>query len=119
MASTAENLVHWYTCALRGDFFSDPATLVEFKRIQGMADALAQVMPPNTVAYGKGGNIDWAGFHCLCLAGQMVVAEVPITFCLSANWSGPDDGVAGVFQAYKDAVADVLKAAAEAVRERR
>ena len=119
MASAAEDLVRWYTRALRGDFFTDPATLVEFKRIQAMADALAHMVPPNTVAYGKGGNIDWAGFHCLCLAGQMVVAEVPITFCLTANWSGPDDGVAGVFQAYKDAVADVLKAAAEALRERR
>jgi len=103
---------------LRGEFFADPATLLEFKRIQAMADALAPVVPPNTVAYGKGGSIDWAGFHCLCLPGQMVVAEVPITFCLTVNWTGPDDGVAGVFQAYKDAVAGVLEAAAEAVRDR-
>src|SRR4051794_26526209 len=47
MASTAEDVVRWYTRALRGDFFTDPGTLMEFKRIQAMADALAHVVPPN------------------------------------------------------------------------
>ena len=47
----------------------------------------------------------------------MIVAEVPVTFCFTVNWTGPDDGVAGVFQAYKAAVGDVLKEAAQAVRE--
>src|SRR4051812_8626334 len=104
MASTAEDLVSWYRRALRGDFFQDPATLVEFKRIQAMADAISSVVPPDTVAYAKGGSLDWEGFHCFCLPGQMIVAEVPVTFCFTVNWTGPDEGVAGVFQAYKAAV---------------
>jgi hypothetical protein len=33
-------------------------------RIQAMADALVHVVPPETVAYGKGGSIDWQGFYC-------------------------------------------------------
>jgi|tagenome__1003787_1003787.scaffolds.fasta_scaffold20870649_1 hypothetical protein len=71
MASTAEDLVEWYRRALKGEFFRKPETLVEFKRIQSMADSLWQVVPPDTPAYGKGGSIDWQGFHCLSLAGEI------------------------------------------------
>jgi beta-lactamase class A len=89
MASTAEDMVRWYRQALRGAFFKKPGTLVEFKRIQAMADALPHVVPPDTVAYGKGGSIDWQGFHCFCLPGQMIVGKVPVTFCFTINWTGP------------------------------
>jgi hypothetical protein len=46
------------------------------------------VAPPDTVAL-KGGSIDWQGFHCLSLAGQMMVKNAPITFCMTVNWTGP------------------------------
>jgi beta-lactamase class A len=112
MASTAEDMVRWYQLALRGTFFKEAATLVEFKRIQSMADAIAQIVPAGIAAYAKGGSIDWEGFHCFCIAGQMVVGKVPVTFCFTINWTGPDDGVAANFHAYKTAVADVLAEAA-------
>jgi beta-lactamase class A len=115
MVSTAEEIVRWYQQALRGAFFEKPATLIEFKRIQGMAGVIAMVVPPDTVAYAKGGSIDWQDFHCLCVAGQMIVATVPITFCLTINWTGPDDGVATMTQSYMAAAADVLRGAAQAV----
>jgi hypothetical protein len=99
MASTAEEMVRWYQQALAGAFFKRPQTLVEFKRIQAMADALAPSVPPDTVAYGKGGSLDIEGFHALCLAGQMIVAGVPITFCTTINWTGGDDSVAPTFHA--------------------
>jgi hypothetical protein len=67
------------------------------------------------IAYAKGGSIDWQDFHCLCVAGQMIVATVPITFCLTINWTGPDDGVATMTQSYMAAAADVLRGAAQAV----
>ena len=115
MISTAEDLVRWYQQALRGAFFSKPPTLVEFKRIQAMATAITTAVPPDTAAYGKGGNIDWGDFHCLAFAGQMIVAKVPVTFCLTINWSGPNDKVAAMTEAYIAAVADVLREAAQAV----
>lgn len=115
MASTAEDMVRWYRQALRGAFFKKPETLLEFKRIQAMADAIVHVVPPDTVAYAKGGSIDWAGFHCFCLPGQMIVGKVPVTFCFTINWTGPDDGVAAIFKSYVAAVAEVLKEAAQAV----
>jgi beta-lactamase class A len=115
MASTAEDMVRWYQQALRGAFFKKPGTLVEFKRIQAMADAIVHVVPPDTIAYAKGGSIEWAGFHCFSLPGQMIVGKVPVTFCFTINWAGPDDGVGAIFKAYVGAVAEVLKEAAQAV----
>ena len=115
MASTAEEMVRWYQQALRGAFFRKPDTLVEFKRIQAMADAIAKTVPSDTPAYGKGGSIDWEHFHCLCFAGQMIVAKVPVTFCLTINWNGPDDKVPAMMQAYIAGAADVLAETAQAV----
>jgi beta-lactamase class A len=115
MASSAEDLVSWYRRSLAGAFFRKPGTLVEFKRIQAMADALVLVVPPDTLAYGKGGSIDWQGFHCFCLAGQMIVGKAPITFCFTINWTGPADGVGAMFQSYRTAIADVLRESAQAV----
>ena len=115
MASSAEEMVQWYQRALNGEFFRTPGTLLEFKRIQAMADALPLVVPPDTPAYGKGGNIDWEDFHCFCLAGRMIVRGVPVTFCFTINWTGPNDGVSAVFETYKNAVAKTLSEAAKAV----
>ena len=114
MASSAEDMVRWYQQALRGAFFTTPASLVEFKRIQAMATAIAMAVPPDTVAYGKGGSIDWNGFHCVCFAGQMIVAKVPVTFCLTLNWSGPDDRIPAMTGSFLTATADVLREAAQA-----
>jgi beta-lactamase class A len=115
MASTAEDMVAWYRQALAGRLFQQPATLLEFKRIQAMADALVHVVPADTPAWGKGGSIDWQGFHCFCLPGQMIVGKVPVTFCFTINWTGPADGVGAIFQAYKTAIADVLQEGARLV----
>lgn len=115
MASTAEDMVRWYRQALRGTYFRKPETLLEFKRIQAMADAIVHVVPPDTIAYANGGSIEWAGFHCFCLPGQMIVGQVPVTFCFTINWTGPDDGVGAIFTSYAGAVADVLGEAAKAV----
>ena len=52
-----------------------------------------QVVPTGIVGYGKGGSIDWQGFHCLSLPGQMLVGKTPVNFCFTINWPGPDSGV--------------------------
>jgi beta-lactamase class A len=109
MACPAATFVDYYKRALRGEFFRKPETLVEFKRIQSMADAIAVVAPPDTPAYLKGGSIDWNGFHCMAAAGQMTVRGTPVTFCLNLNWRDSDSADAAlVIEAYKTAVTDVL-----------
>lgn len=88
MLSSAADMVHWYRQSLSGKFFQKPATLTEYKRIQAMADAIARTVPPGIAAFGKGGSIDWEGFHCLCFPGQMVVGNTAATFCFTLNWTG-------------------------------
>jgi beta-lactamase class A len=108
MAVPASEFVAYYKRALAGGFFEKPETLVEFKRIQAMADAIALVVPADTPAYMKGGSIDWNGFHCMALAGQMVVRETPVTVALVHNWTDADGEQQKIAAAYKDAVGDVL-----------
>jgi beta-lactamase class A len=108
MAVPASEFVAYYKRALTGGFFQKPETLTEFKRIQAMADVIAVVVPADTVAYAKGGSIDWNGFHCLAVAGQMIVRPTPVTFALTLNWTDSDGDAKQVTGAFKDAVADVL-----------
>jgi len=114
MISTASELVSYYRRALSGDFFSQPQTLTEFKRILAMADAITWVVPPDIAAYAKGGSFDWQGDHALCASGQMVPGHTPVTFCFTINWSGPD-GVSTVFPKYTASVAGMLAAIAKFV----
>ncbi|CAN1724032.1 beta-lactamase [Hyphomicrobium sp. 1Nfss2.1] len=108
MAAPASQFVDYYKRALAGEFFKKPETLTEFKRIQAMADAIALVVPTNTAAYMKGGSIDWNGFHCLALAGQMIVRDVPVTTAFLLNWTDKDGDAKAITGAFKDAVADAL-----------
>lgn len=108
MAVPASEFVAYYKRALTGAFFKKPETLTEFKRIQAMADAIALVVPPDTPAFMKGGSIDWNGFHCLALAGQMLVRDVPVTAAFILNWSDSDGDPEKIAADYKDAVGDVL-----------
>ncbi len=73
-----------------------------------MADAIALVVPADTVAYMKGGSIDWNGFHCLAVAGQMIVRDTPVTYALTYNWSDSDGDQKKLAEDFKAAVADIL-----------
>lgn len=109
MVCPASEFVSYYKRALAGAFFAKKETLVEFKRIQAMADAIALVVPQDTPAYLKGGSIDWNGFHCLAVAGQMIVAATPVTFCLTLNWTDADGEKEAVEARYKQTVAEILR----------
>jgi beta-lactamase class A len=108
MACSAATFVDYYKRALSGAFFARKETLVEFKRILAMADAIAQVVPADTPAYMKGGSIDWDGFHCMAAAGQMIVRDTPVTFCLNLNWHDSDGDATKITAAYRTAAVDVL-----------
>lgn len=116
MLSSAMDLVHWYRLSLTGKFFTKPGSLMEYKRILSMADVIPRIVPNNTVAFAKGGSIDWQDFHCFCVAGQMVVGAAPVTFCFTINWNGPDRSVSTIFWDYRESLKAVLAAAAESVR---
>jgi beta-lactamase class A len=93
LASSADDLVSYYKRALAGRFFTERATLAEFKRIH----LTNSFFPEDTVGYAKGGSADLlassatvADFHALSYAGQMVVGATPVTFCFVVNWTSVD-----------------------------
>jgi len=102
MVSTASEMTRWYEQVLAGNIFLKPETLAEFKRISAMADAMPMMALADTMAYGKGGSIDWEDFHCFCVAGQMVQSTQRSSFCFIVNWTGPDDSVPGMFKEFKE-----------------
>ncbi len=115
MLSSAADMVDWYRDSLSGRYFREPATLVEYQRIQAMANALWMTLPPAIPAFGKGGSLDWEGFHCLSFAGQMQVGDVAVGFCFLLNWNG---GMGSVERtgAFIEAAAQVLGQAIAAAR---
>jgi beta-lactamase class A len=117
MLSTADDMVSWYRQALSGKFFSAAQTLGEFKRISAMATAMSMVCPEDTVAYGKGGSIDWAGFHALCVPGQMRVRDIPVTFCFTLNWKSDTTDTASRAGEIVVPMAKVLAAAADSIKQ--
>lgn len=101
MMSTAAEMARWYQQVLSGAFFQQDETRAEFKRISAMADAMPMMVPEDIMGYGKGGSIDWEGFHCLCGAGQMVQLGQRTSFCFILNWAGPDESVAKTMAGFK------------------
>ena len=49
------------------------------------------------------------------LAGQTIVSKVPVSFCLTINWNGPEDKASAIVDAYVAGAKDVLAATAQAV----
>jgi beta-lactamase class A len=114
MLASCNDFVSYYQRALKGQFFKKQATLTEFKRIQAMADAISLVVPPDLMAYAKGGSIDdFTGFHALCVPGQMILGKsggvkLPVTFCFMVNWNGPDEGIPAVLTKFASTISTAL-----------
>ena len=115
LASSANDLVSYYKRALAGRFFTERATLAEFKRIH----LTNLFFPDDTVGYAKGGSEDGvadsttvADFHALSYAGQMVVKATPVTFCFVVNWMSvdPNSTSAALTPAFGDVIQGCLVA---------
>ncbi len=111
LASTARDLVSWYEQALQGAFFTKPATLTDFKRIQATAVQIVDTVPPNTPAYAKGGEVvSLEGFNVKSFAGQMIVGEqIPVTFAFLVNWTGPESEFKKIQAEYFAAIMNILQ----------
>ncbi len=110
IAGSARDLVSWYEQALQGAFFTKKRTLVEFKRIQAMSRQIAEIVPPGTVVYAKGGEVeDFNGARAKSLAGQMIVGKTPVTFCFLVNWSSTEGDFATVQAEFFSAIAAILR----------
>lgn len=87
-ASSADDLVSYYSRALLGEFFNHQETLQEFRRILTLCDFIYLVpLPLGVSAYAKSGNADFPGFHARSIAGGLFVANRWIFFAFIINWN--------------------------------
>ena len=113
MVSSADDFVSFYSRALQGEFFTNPATLAAFRSTLMIADAIPDVVPLGTTGFAKGGEIDAGNFHALCLAGGMYIPDRWVYFTTMINWEHdqPDLATQLAFEvATKKALARVVSA---------
>lgn len=90
LASSADDLVSYYSRALQGAFFQHPETLNEYRAILSIGDVIwLMPLPLGVSAFAKGGSIDVPGFHAVCAAGGMFFDDVWVYFCSTINWTAP------------------------------
>jgi beta-lactamase class A len=101
MAVSPHDFVSFYSRALQGEFFAQPETLVRFRSVLALADAIPLGFPLGVNAFLKGGSIDFSGEHALSIAGGMYVPDRWVYFCLIINWTDAEAGpVAEVVPAF-------------------
>jgi beta-lactamase class A len=109
MASTADDLVSYYSRALQGRFFTDPATLTEFRRILSLGDAIWRLpVPLGARGCLKGGSIDIPGFHCVSVAGGMFFNDRWVYFGFIINWNSAEETDPSTVVAFAEASGQAL-----------
>jgi beta-lactamase class A len=93
LASSAADLVSLYARTLAGDFFQNPETLNEYRRILSLADGVFEAVPFGTRGFAKTGYSDYPGFHARSNAGAVTFDGKWLYFASIINWdsSEPDD----------------------------
>lgn len=109
LASSAHDLVSYYSRALQGEFFEHRETLQEYRRILSLCDFIYLVpLPAGVSAYAKSGNADFPGFHVRSIAGGMYVAGRWAYFAFLINWYAEDAEDAKTVDAYFAAIHHTL-----------
>lgn len=90
LASSASDLVSLYARTLTGNFFVNPETLDEYRRILSLADGVFQAAPFGTRGFAKTGYSDYPGFHARSNAGAVTFAGKWVYFASIINWDSPD-----------------------------
>jgi beta-lactamase class A len=115
MASTPDDFVSFYSRALQGEFFNNPATLDAFRQILTTADTIARVIPLGASAFLKGGSVDAGGSHALCVAGGMYFPRRWVYFATIINWEKAGDSDPETTDAFGAATKKAFSLVAEAL----
>jgi beta-lactamase class A len=121
LASSADDLVSYYSRALQGQFFKHSETLNEFRRVLTLCDFIYLVpLPLGVSAYAKSGNADAPGFHARSIAGGLFFSDQWVYFAFVLNWdaeSGDDpDTVDRFFSAIHQALSLVKESRSSRAR---
>lgn len=87
LASSADDLVSFYSRSVAGEFFAHAETLQQYRNILTLGDVIGFLVPLGVSAFAKGGSIDVEGFHALCAPGAMFFAGRWVYFALILNWT--------------------------------
>lgn len=115
MASTADELVAFYSRVLLGELFQHHETLVVFRALLALKDQIAQIFPLGVNTFLKGGSLDAFSDHVLSAAGGMYAAQRWVYFALILNW---DDAEGGTVASIGPAFTAVTHAAFTMIRDR-
>ncbi len=103
MASTAAELVSFYSRTLTGEMFQRAATLATYRTILSWSDAVPQAIPLGANGFGKGGQVSASGSNALSFAGGMYVPQRWIYVALLLNWTDADGDAGEIEAAYIEA----------------
>ena len=110
LASSADNLVSYYSRALQGEFFRHKETLSQFLEILSIGDAIWGIpVPLGVSAFMKGGSIDVPGFHAICAPGGLFFNDRWVYFCFTINWPAPAETDPKTASAFLAAVHQALQ----------
>lgn len=105
LASSAHDLVSYYSQALQGKFFQKSQTLNEFRRILTLCDFIYLVpLPLGVSAYAKSGNADTTGFHARSIAGGIFFSNRWVYFAFVINWYTEDAADPATVEAFFSAI---------------
>jgi len=90
LASSASDLVSFYSHTLQGNFFANAETLNEYRRILSLADGVFEAVPFGTRGFAKTGYSDFPGFHARSNAGAVTFDGKWIYFASIINWDSPE-----------------------------
>jgi beta-lactamase class A len=91
LASSAADLVSFFSRALQGEFFSHRQTLEEFRRILSIGDINYLVRLPLAIsAFGKAGYADFTGSHARSIAGGLYFPKRWVYFSFVLNWDAEE-----------------------------
>jgi beta-lactamase class A len=87
LASSADDLVSFFSRALQGKFFLHRETLHQFRRILSLGDITYLVpFPLGASVFGKAGYADVPGAHARCIAGGVYFPDRWVYFSMILNW---------------------------------
>jgi beta-lactamase class A len=92
LASTANDLVSFYSRALQGEFFQQEASLRTFRHILTM-EVGSEAFPLGLTGFSKGGTFEFRQEHVLSLAGGVFIPQGRWAyFSVMCNWVNGEGG---------------------------
>ena len=119
LATSAYDLVSYYSRALQGEFFKHPETLDEFRRILTLCEYIYLIpLPLGMSVYAKSGNADTPDFHVRSIAGGLFVNGRWAFFSFVINWYAAEPEDPKTVEAFFSIIHEALSCVRDCLSER-